>query len=155
MANRDYYGTENPELWKENTTNDTSNKMSTAISDPTIQSSDHLQTPQNMSYEQQQQQQQQLLQSDLYRGTDPQMPQESERGLGATVVGATGGAFLGHKFAEDSGHGTLGTIGGGVAGALLANAVESVVRDCHGGHHHHERHDRVRERLERRLDRLG
>jgi hypothetical protein len=39
-----------------------------------------------MPYEQQQQQ----FQSEQYRGSDPQNPQEGERGLGATVVGATG-----------------------------------------------------------------
>ncbi|KAF3398877.1 hypothetical protein DPV78_006651 [Talaromyces pinophilus] len=160
MANRDYYGTENPEPWKqENNANTTNyNEPARASSGPAPESFGHPQTPQNMPYEQQlqQQQQQQQLQADMYRGSDSQNPQEGERGLGATVVGATGGAFLGHHFGKDSGHGTLGTIGGGVAGALLANAVENVVKDHHGGGRHHGgRHDRARERLERRLDRLN
>lgn len=43
-----------------------------------------------------------------------------ERGLGATVLGGAGGAFLGHKLE----HGALGTIGGLAIGAIAANAFE-------------------------------
>ena len=42
------------------------------------------------------------------------------KGIGAGVVGAGLGGYLGHKF----GGGTLGTVGGIVAGALGANALE-------------------------------
>ena len=43
-----------------------------------------------------------------------------ERGIGATIVGASGGGFLGHEL----GGGVLGTIGGMIAGAVGANALE-------------------------------
>lgn len=43
-----------------------------------------------------------------------------ERGLGATLVGASGGGFLGHEL----GGGALGTIGGAIAGAIGANMLE-------------------------------
>ncbi|MCJ1255276.1 hypothetical protein MMC24_003092 [Lignoscripta atroalba] len=45
---------------------------------------------------------------------------EGERGLGATLIGAGSGAFVGHEL----GGGTLGTIGGIIAGAVGANALE-------------------------------
>lgn len=43
-----------------------------------------------------------------------------DRGLGATLVGAGGGGFLGHEL----GGGALGTIGGAIAGAIGANMLE-------------------------------
>ncbi|KAJ9619213.1 hypothetical protein H2203_008542 [Taxawa tesnikishii (nom. ined.)] len=46
---------------------------------------------------------------------------EGERGLGATLIGGAGGAFLGHEL----GGGALGTIGGLIAGAIGANALEN------------------------------
>ncbi|KAF2747817.1 TPR-like protein [Sporormia fimetaria CBS 119925] len=49
----------------------------------------------------------------------PGGPAEGERGLGSTLVGSAGGAFLGSKL----GGGTLGTVGGMVAGAIAANML--------------------------------
>lgn len=46
---------------------------------------------------------------------------EGERGLGATLVGGAGGAFVGHKL----GGGALGTVGGLIAGAIGANVLEN------------------------------
>ena len=43
-----------------------------------------------------------------------------ERGLGATIAGASGGGFLGHEL----GGGPLATIGGAIAGAIGANMLE-------------------------------
>ncbi|KAI9831802.1 MAG: hypothetical protein M1819_004699 [Sarea resinae] len=45
---------------------------------------------------------------------------EGERGLGATLVGSAAGGFLGHEV----GGGALGTLGGIIAGAVGANALE-------------------------------
>lgn len=45
---------------------------------------------------------------------------EGERGLGATLIGAAGGGFLGHEV----GGGALATIGGMIAGAVGANKLE-------------------------------
>ncbi|KAH8689098.1 hypothetical protein BGW36DRAFT_433863 [Talaromyces proteolyticus] len=84
---------------------------------------------------------------------EPEMSQpDGERGLGATILGAAGGGMAGHHFGKESGHGTLGTIGGGVVGALLANAAEHALKDKHHGG---GRHDRTRHRLEKKLERLG
>ncbi|KAF1345176.1 hypothetical protein BDV97DRAFT_42701 [Delphinella strobiligena] len=47
--------------------------------------------------------------------------QEGDRGLGATLLGGAGGAFLGHKTAG----GGLGTLGGMVLGAIGANVLEN------------------------------
>lgn len=44
---------------------------------------------------------------------------EGDRGLGSTLIGGAGGAFLGNKL----GGGALGTIGGLVAGAIGANVL--------------------------------
>lgn len=44
---------------------------------------------------------------------------DGERGLGSTLIGGAGGAFIGHKL----GGGPLGTIGGLVAGAVGANML--------------------------------
>lgn len=99
-----------------------------------------------------------------------------EKGLGATVVGGAGvcieqlgilkkksnfcslsqGAFLGHKVGKKTDHGTLGTIGGALAGAVVANMASNVVKGHHGGHGGHGSvRDRRRERLERKMERLG
>ncbi|CAI7640703.1 unnamed protein product [Penicillium pancosmium] len=79
-----------------------------------------------------------------------------EKGLGATVVGGAGGAFLGHKVGKKTDHGTLGTIGGALAGAVVANMASNVVKGHHGGHGGHgSARDRRRERLERKIERLG
>ena len=45
---------------------------------------------------------------------------EDERGLGATLIGGSGGAFLGKKL----GGGGLGTMGGGILGAVAANVLD-------------------------------
>ncbi|CAI7676473.1 hypothetical protein N7533_006045 [Penicillium manginii] len=76
-----------------------------------------------------------------------------ERGLGATVIGGAGGAFVGHKVGKKSDHGTLGTIGGALAGAVVANVASNAIKGHHGGHG--SARDRRRERLERKIDRLG
>jgi hypothetical protein len=44
---------------------------------------------------------------------------EGDRGLGSTLIGGAGGAFLGNKL----GGGALGTIGGLIAGAVGANVL--------------------------------
>ena len=44
----------------------------------------------------------------------------TEKGIGATLVGGGAGAFLGHEL----GGGALGTVGGMIAGAVGANALE-------------------------------
>lgn len=49
----------------------------------------------------------------------PGGPAEGDRGLGSTLIGGAGGAFLGNKL----GGGALGTIGGLVAGAIGANVL--------------------------------
>ncbi|KAJ5113196.1 hypothetical protein N7456_001730 [Penicillium angulare] len=79
-------------------------------------------------------------------------PREGERGLGATVLGGTGGAVVGHHFGKKSDHGTLGTVGGALAGAVLANMAGNAIKGNHG---HRGAGGRRRERLERRLDRLS
>lgn len=50
---------------------------------------------------------------------EPGGPVEGDRGLGSTLIGGAGGAFLGNKM----GGGTLGTLGGLVAGAIGANML--------------------------------
>ena len=97
--------------------------------------------PQYQGYEQQQYQHQQPPQQppqqyphQQYSNPDPTDPTpgqggygqpgnvaEGERGLGATLLGGSGGAFLGHKY----GGGGLGTVGGLIAGAVGANLVEN------------------------------
>ncbi|OOO13694.1 17 kDa surface antigen [Aspergillus oryzae] len=47
--------------------------------------------------------------------------EEGEKGLGSTLVGGAGGAFVGHEDGKKSDHGVLGTIGGAIAGAFAAN----------------------------------
>ena len=49
----------------------------------------------------------------------PGDPADGERGLGSTLIGGAGGAFLGNKM----GGGALGTIGGLIAGAVGANML--------------------------------
>ena len=56
---------------------------------------------------------------------------DGERGLGATLVGGAGGAFLGHKMEG----GKLGTIGGLALGALAANAYEDHEKKKNGELH--------------------
>ncbi|EME81672.1 uncharacterized protein MYCFIDRAFT_197006 [Pseudocercospora fijiensis CIRAD86] len=58
--------------------------------------------------------------------------QQDERGIGATVLGGAGGAFLGHEM----GHGKLATLSGLAIGAIAANAFE---------HHHREKKKHERE----------
>ena len=50
----------------------------------------------------------------------PGGPQEGERGIGATLIGAGSGGFLGHEL----GGGMLGTLGGMIAGVVGANMLE-------------------------------
>ncbi|MCJ1223703.1 hypothetical protein MMC12_000346 [Toensbergia leucococca] len=52
--------------------------------------------------------------------SDGKKDHSRERGLGASLVGAAGGGFLGHEV----GGGALGTIGGMIAGAVSANMAE-------------------------------
>ncbi|KAK5132514.1 hypothetical protein LTR08_008898 [Meristemomyces frigidus] len=55
---------------------------------------------------------------------------EGERGLGATLLGAAGGAFLGDQMSKNGkgkgskGEAALGTLGGALVGAIGANAAE-------------------------------
>ncbi|KAJ6143794.1 hypothetical protein N7471_003247 [Penicillium samsonianum] len=79
---------------------------------------------------------------------------EGEKGLGATVLGGAGGAFVGHHVGKKSDHGKLGAVGGALAGAVVANLAESLVKGSRHGHGGLVR-DRRRERLERKLDRHG
>ncbi|KZF23327.1 hypothetical protein L228DRAFT_113989 [Xylona heveae TC161] len=56
--------------------------------------------------------------------SDPGAPgggHEGERGLGATLLGAAGGGFVGHE----AGGGALGTIAGTLIGAIGANVLEN------------------------------
>ncbi|KAJ5710564.1 hypothetical protein N7488_004720 [Penicillium malachiteum] len=78
---------------------------------------------------------------------------EGERGLGATIVGRAGGAFFGYHAGKKSDHGILGALGGAVAGAVLANMASSAVKEHHSGHS--SARDRRRERLEKKIHRLG
>ncbi|KAL4789555.1 hypothetical protein BDV19DRAFT_394928 [Aspergillus venezuelensis] len=97
--------------------------------------------------------------------------EEGEKGLGSTIVGGAGGAFVSHQVGKKSDHGTLGAIGGAVIGAIGANMASNMVKEhnSHGTGDGHSscseggygRHglggrlmDRKRARLERRLDRL-
>ena len=50
----------------------------------------------------------------------PKKDHSTEKGIGATLVGGGAGAFLGHEL----GGGALGTVGGMIAGAVGANALE-------------------------------
>ncbi|KAJ5281727.1 hypothetical protein N7478_007099 [Penicillium angulare] len=77
---------------------------------------------------------------------------EGERGLGATVFGGTGGTILGHHFGKKPDHGTLGTVGGALAGTVLANMAGNAIKGNHG---HRGAGGRRRERLERKIDRLS
>ncbi|KAE8419510.1 hypothetical protein BDV36DRAFT_294104 [Aspergillus pseudocaelatus] len=61
---------------------------------------------------------------------------EGEKGLGSTIVGGAGGAFVGHEVGKKSEHGILGTIGGAIAGAIAANIASHAVKD-HGQDHGH------------------
>ncbi|KAB8199957.1 hypothetical protein BDV34DRAFT_230753 [Aspergillus parasiticus] len=73
-------------------------------------------TTQNLPYEQ-----------DQTQWRDPTNPEygpngeEGGKGLGSTLVGGAGGAFVGHEVGKKSDHGVLGTIGGAIAGAFAAN----------------------------------
>ncbi|KAK6811501.1 hypothetical protein RU639_012693 [Aspergillus parasiticus] len=125
-------------------------------------------TTQNLPYEQ-----------DQTQWRDPTNPEygpngeEGEKGLGSTLVGGAGGAFVGHEVGKKSDHGVLGTIGGAIAGAFAANLASNAVKNHgndhgnnygydHGHYHGHrgrlscgERHrQRKIARLERKLDRL-
>ena len=71
--------------------------------------------------------------SRLERGKELFRSGEGERGLGATLLGAAGGAFLGDQIANKNGKGkgkgskgetALSTIGGALVGAIGANAAE-------------------------------
>ncbi|KAL2803119.1 hypothetical protein BJX63DRAFT_437227 [Aspergillus granulosus] len=148
MSNRDYYGSNVPaELTHGPSTNPPSNYTS--------QQSQGLQTQQAK-----QEQWTYAGHSDTY---DPNINTngtfggegEGERGLGATVLEGAGGAFVGHKVGKESDHGTLGAIGGAVAGAVVANLASNMVKGKSGHGIVGTLRDRRRERLERRLDRLG
>ncbi|KAJ6035877.1 hypothetical protein N7540_000156 [Penicillium herquei] len=55
-------------------------------------------------------------------------PEDAERGLGSTLIGGAGGAYVGHHM----GGGGIATAGGAIIGALGANAVS------HGLENHHQ-----------------
>ncbi|KAL2833154.1 hypothetical protein BJY01DRAFT_253571 [Aspergillus pseudoustus] len=162
MSNRDYYGDNVPVGLEQNPSTDP-----------------HFNYTPQPGQEFQTQQPQQTPWTDASRsdGYDPNLnpngpAEESEKGLGATVVGGAGGAFVGHKVGKKSDHGTLGAIGGALAGAVAANLASNMIKGNNGhgnGHGHAGVHghgggglgiagsmrERRRERLERRLDRLG
>ncbi|KAJ5449888.1 uncharacterized protein N7458_006337 [Penicillium daleae] len=143
MSNRDYYGDYTPENFASQNNTQQPNSM---------QNSEFLP---NQNHEQQLANQESFNQQNQWKDFDPatsEMP-EGERGLGATVIGGAGGAFVGHHVGKKSDHGTLGTVGGALAGAVLANVASKAVKGSHHGHG--SGHDRRRERLERRLDRMG
>ncbi|KAL5343278.1 hypothetical protein BJX70DRAFT_394276 [Aspergillus crustosus] len=79
---------------------------------------------------------------------------EGEKGLGSTIVGGTAGGFMGHHVGKKSDHGVLGTVGGAVAGAIIANVASNAVKG-HTGHGRMSARDRRRERLENRLGALS
>ncbi|KAJ5883925.1 uncharacterized protein N7473_010811 [Penicillium subrubescens] len=144
MSNRDYYGDYTPENLS---SQDKPQQMSS------MQNSEFVP---GQAHEQQMGEQNSFNQQNQWKDFDPSTtngPPEGERGLGATVVGGAGGAFVGHQVGKKSDHGTLGAVGGALAGAVMANMASKAIKGSHHGHG--SAHDRRRERLERRLDRLG
>ncbi|KAL2860688.1 uncharacterized protein BJX67DRAFT_368198 [Aspergillus lucknowensis] len=153
MSNRDYYGQDVPaELRTDNAAHGPCHTR-------------HFEAPATQPSQQPWAQPSSTEQSPQYQQTpeqwrDPTDPAfneqaEGEKGLGSTIVGGAGGAFVGHKVGKKSDHGTLGAIGGAVAGAIVANMASNAVK----GHHGHggglsSLRERKRERLESRLDRL-
>ncbi|KAK2755543.1 hypothetical protein FQN54_006483 [Arachnomyces sp. PD_36] len=149
MSNRDYYGDNVPENLATDTKERQFNSTEHSESNPTAQEPWSHSAPNNEHAKHES-----LEWREHDPSYNPQEAPEGERGLAATVVGGAGGAVVGHHFGKKSDHGTLGAVGGAVAGAALANIAESVVKGNRHGHGSSAR-DRRRERLERRLDRLG
>ncbi|KAL3481278.1 hypothetical protein BJX99DRAFT_253582 [Aspergillus californicus] len=142
MSNRDYYGDNVPARLSENNESITSTLMDGSGSNQYTQQPSTDSPPR---YQEQPQRDNQL--------DNKSRPGEEERGLGATVIGGAGGAFVGHKIGKKSDHGVLGTVGGAIAGAVVANFASNIVK----GHHGRGGGviQRRKERLERRLDRLS
>ena len=87
---------------------------------PPAQHQQYGQQPQQHGYGDQQHQQGHGQQPGQYgQPGAPGGPADGERGLGSTLIGGAGGAFLGNKM----GGGALGTIGGLIAGAVGANML--------------------------------
>ncbi|KAL3451539.1 hypothetical protein BJX65DRAFT_304130 [Aspergillus insuetus] len=165
MSNRDYYGDNVPLDLAQNSTSAGTNSSLNYTPQPGGQ--EHQVQDQYHQY-QQASWAANASREDAYQPnsepntTVPEGQGEDERGLGSTVVGGAGGAFVGHAVGKKSDHGTLGAIGGAVAGAIAANMASNMIKQSNGHGHGHGGHgivgsmrERRRERLERRLDRLG
>ncbi|KAL3486800.1 hypothetical protein BJX62DRAFT_241674 [Aspergillus germanicus] len=165
MSNRDYYGDNVPSDLAHNNTSTHSSFNYT----PQAGSQEQQIQPQYHQYEQatwpaDSSRQDTYDPNSKLNTTLPEGQGEDERGLGSTVVGGAGGAFVGHAVGKKSDHGTLGAIGGAVAGAIAANMASNMLKQ-NNGHGHGQGHgghgivgsmrERRRERLERRLDRLS
>ncbi|KAK9331797.1 hypothetical protein V1520DRAFT_336708 [Lipomyces starkeyi] len=61
----------------------------------------------------------------------------SDRGLGANLLGAVAGGFIGHKVGKHAGHGVLGGLGGAAAGATITHLLEE--KFSHKDNHHGRR----------------
>ncbi|KAL2786962.1 hypothetical protein BJX66DRAFT_341650 [Aspergillus keveii] len=132
MSNRDYYGDNVPAGLGQNTSTDPAMNYTTQSNQ--YRSGDY----------------------DPNLNTDTLPEGEGERGLGSTVVGGAGGAFIGHKVGKKSDHGTLGAIGGAVAGAIVANVASNMIKgdSGHGQGHGRGGHGIVGSLRNRRIDRL-
>ncbi|KAJ5372861.1 hypothetical protein N7517_004867 [Penicillium concentricum] len=144
MSNRDYYGDnapEQPRMDEFQHFNSMSTSNGSSVSGP---------VPDGVACQDKASIYQQTRWDDQIQTGAPKSDTNGERGMGATLVGGTGGAFVGHHVGKKSEHGVLGAIGGAIAGAVLANMTSNAVKG-----NHHGRGDRRRERLERKMDRLG
>ncbi|OJJ60000.1 hypothetical protein ASPSYDRAFT_917016 [Aspergillus sydowii CBS 593.65] len=129
MANREYYGESVPaHLYGEETRNFST--MQCPEYNPTQQWNNNTGPP---SYEQTPVAYQQQPWADPNNLANVNNA-EGEKGLGSTVVGGAGGSYVGHQVGKKSDHGTLGTIGGAVAGAVMANMASNAMK----GKHHQE-----------------
>ncbi|KAJ5613733.1 hypothetical protein N7528_007387 [Penicillium herquei] len=73
-------------------------------------------------------------------------PEDSERGLGSTLIGGAGGAYVGHQMG-----GGMATAGGAIIGALGANAVS------HGleSHHQHQQQQQQYQQYQQQYQAYG
>ncbi|KAK9430320.1 hypothetical protein V1505DRAFT_371408 [Lipomyces doorenjongii] len=79
---------------------------------------------------------------DNHRGYEPQQvpydqhrqDEGGDRGLGANLLGAVAGGFIGHKVGKHAGHGVLGGLGGAAAGATITHMLEG--KFSHKDRHH-------------------
>ncbi|KAL4940218.1 hypothetical protein BDV06DRAFT_197053 [Aspergillus oleicola] len=138
MANRDYYGNNVPmHLVSETYPHETYPQQPTPMQDPGY---GYTQAPQQQwstppPYAEYTEPAAPYQQTEYKNAKDPNAfvygypnAEEAEKGLGSTVVGGTGGAFVGHQVGKKSDHGTLGAIGGALVGAIGANMATNMVK---------------------------